>query len=557
MQDDDIKMKKFDTDDMTMNKLLNDDLIIMEIPVNQRKYSWDKEEIEKYWTDIVNTITDKSSRHYLGVISLIKKELLEIDLVKYELIDGQQRLITTLIFLSVLRDLSIDINGGKIATRIQEKFLTVDTNRDNYKKLESCKLDKYTFENIVNISGEQFKIDLSEGQAVNRSSITSEEEPINRNMIKAYKYFYDEITTMLNSSNNKQELILDLLDIMSKIEIITVISGSIANMFLYFDSLNNRGLHLNAMDILRNNFFKIITERFNDKVDDYSELWDNLVLKLEDFDSGKFLKYYYICEKQSICPAKDLPDKFERLFDDITEEEKMTLQIRKMLDYAQIYISIFDKNCSNNYLNNINFLGQQACHSFIMDYIYNVKEQERRNSIYKIIENMMFKRILCSSSTKQLDGIFRDLITKRISNNGTYNDDEIYKEIQKDIPNSKTVINEFDNRDWKKDNIIIYTLFAYEKYKNSNIELPMNKIKTKYSLIMIKKQTTVNIENMLLIENEILECEKFSFLVEIKNKEILKNSLLKSVTDFYSFENSVDEYLENRKEDMKNWLKIC
>lgn len=569
-------MKKFDTNDLTMSSLIISDEIIIEVPVNQRKYSWGLDQVEQYWEDIKKTKDKEDGRHYLGVISLITKEKLSIDLTKYELIDGQQRLITTLLFVAALRDISLSIGDAEIAEKIQKKYLCADTNRKLYPKLSACKIDTYTFDNIVNISLDELRDNLKsidehsktlnkekQIDLFNRTLKENEEEPISKKIIDAYKYFFKEISNELSITKDVDDknVLLDMLDILSKIEIIEVISDNISNMFLYFDSLNNRGLHLNSMDIIRNNFFKVISEKFNDKIGEYGELWDTLVLKLDGFECGKFLKYYLMCEQAIICSAKDLPAKYDDLFKEIEEEAVMSKQVRKMMDYAQIYIKIFDKSSDIEYLNKINFLGQQACHSFIMDYFYYVKDSSRRDFILQQIEKMIFRRIICGSSTKQLDGIFREIIKNKkmdeISLSFNFNDKEIEKLIIKNTPDENQFNNAFKTREWGKDNITFYTLYKYEKYVNSDFDISLNKIKAEYEIILVSsdsKKFNSNLGNIILIENDILNNEEASNIH--KNGTIISSlyekTKIQSVQTLLKYKSNFSEYILNRYNDINS-----
>lgn len=565
-------MRKFDTKDLTMSSLIISDEIIIEVPVNQRKYSWGNDQVETYWDDIMTTRDTQEVRHYLGVISLITKEKVSIDLTKYELIDGQQRLITTLLFIAALRDVSISITDGEMPRKIQKKYLSADTNRQLYPKLKTCKIDAYTFDNIVNVSLNELENDIKFVESLNNEEKVinsfkriikeNNEEPINKKMLDAYEFFIRKISSELRDRyKDGKDLILDFLDILSKLEIIEVISDNISNMFLYFDSLNNRGLHLNSMDIIRNNFFKVISERFNDKIDYYGDLWDNLVLKLDGYDCGKFLKYYLMCEQAIICSAKDLPLKYDELFKKTVSNETMSEQIRKILDYAQIYIKIFDKCSDIKHIDKINFLGQQACHSFIMDYFYHVDDEERRVSILNLIERMIFRRIICTSSTKQLDGIFRDMIkTKKIDEESkkiNYNDDKINKLIMKNTPDESQFVNAFNMREWSKDNTTIYVLYKYETHRNKSLNMLINNIKSDYYIEFISYENKKNsslLKNIILIENDILNGEKFSFIDEINNMELLKKSRIQSVCDLYKNKDNLEEYVKTREDEIKEYI---
>jgi hypothetical protein len=78
-----------------------------EIPAYQRPYAWEKEQAVDLLTDILAAMKDKSTSggvYFLGSVVLIKSP----NDPQSKVIDGQQRLTTLTILLSVLRDLTTD-----------------------------------------------------------------------------------------------------------------------------------------------------------------------------------------------------------------------------------------------------------------------------------------------------------------------------------------------------------------------------------------------------------------------------------------------------------------
>src|SRR5258708_3232635 len=88
------------------------------IPEFQRGYRWKKAEIEALWGDIERFEADENqTKYFLGPIVTLPNDGGEI----LYLLDGQQRLATTIIFLSVIRDMAQTIGtneGDKLAEDI-------------------------------------------------------------------------------------------------------------------------------------------------------------------------------------------------------------------------------------------------------------------------------------------------------------------------------------------------------------------------------------------------------------------------------------------------------
>lgn len=527
--------KKFSPEYLTMNDLFKRESIYC-IPINQRKYSWKKDQYEEYWNDIISVLDDVEKRHYLGVITLVKKEKVGIRPDEYEVIDGQQRLITTLVFIAALRDVYVKINDTEKAKKIHKTYLIFETARDSYESVKSSKIDDFTLKSLVNIDcGMIDEIDLDD---INFRSVDIDpSEFVNSNMIEAYKFFCKNILAGFEKNNKDKEYLIEIEELLSKIEIITVVSDDISNIFLYFDSLNNRGLQLNQMDIIRNKFFNIIKKNYSDYMELFGECWDDLVTILDGYDCVKFLKYFYMCEENNIFSSKELPEKYEIMFNKIVTLENMKSMVNKMIQYAQIYVKLFSKEQRNDkeysYIRKINFLGQQACYSFAMDYFYYVQDVDRRVEILKNLLVMNYKRIICNSSTKQLDGIFKNLISKKNSD-GQYNDTDIVKLILSNTPSDEALEKELKTRIWDKDNITLYTLYLLNSGQVKFEEIEKKQI-YKVEFIPLTSRMSKDIYSCILVESK--------FTKEIRNiKEI------GLATELISTKYTIEQYDKDKKE---------
>lgn len=86
----------------TIGELFDDDGAIYTVPVYQRNYSWQAEQIEQLISDIQDAIDEKEAGYFLG--NLIVTERGSSTTPDFEVIDGQQRLTTLYLLLTVLAD---------------------------------------------------------------------------------------------------------------------------------------------------------------------------------------------------------------------------------------------------------------------------------------------------------------------------------------------------------------------------------------------------------------------------------------------------------------------
>lgn len=74
------------------------------IPVYQRYYSWDVEQCQRLWKDIVDMQKSGKSGHFVGSIVNIAEQAMPTGVQKYMIIDGQQRMTTLTLLLLALRN---------------------------------------------------------------------------------------------------------------------------------------------------------------------------------------------------------------------------------------------------------------------------------------------------------------------------------------------------------------------------------------------------------------------------------------------------------------------
>ena len=90
------KAEQRDIDYLLSNKLY-------EIPRNQRRYVWNKDNWDDLWSDLEFIVKNLQygKRHFLGSI-VLREEDKVIGIQRYTIIDGQQRIITIILFMSAL-----------------------------------------------------------------------------------------------------------------------------------------------------------------------------------------------------------------------------------------------------------------------------------------------------------------------------------------------------------------------------------------------------------------------------------------------------------------------
>lgn len=80
----------------SMKTFLND---VYYIPMNQRDYAWEEEQIEDFWEDLCSVISHSGHMHFFGQLVVFN----DTRKSKKYIIDGQQRTVTSMIFLRSIK----------------------------------------------------------------------------------------------------------------------------------------------------------------------------------------------------------------------------------------------------------------------------------------------------------------------------------------------------------------------------------------------------------------------------------------------------------------------
>jgi uncharacterized protein with ParB-like and HNH nuclease domain len=141
------------TENHSINDVLTKNSTSFFIPPFQRAYAWGKSEIDRYFGDVIRIIESELKpeqhdklEHFFGTVVI--KEESEGFANKSIVVDGQQRLTTTLIFLIALRDLESDETHKNYIT---ENYLKNNTSIFEDKiKLKQVTKDWDAYKALVN-----------------------------------------------------------------------------------------------------------------------------------------------------------------------------------------------------------------------------------------------------------------------------------------------------------------------------------------------------------------------------------------------------------------------
>ncbi len=246
---------------------------VFEIPSYQRGYAWQERQLKDFWNDLehVSKLGDKF--HYMHSLTLRELEN-EFESSAFEIIDGQQRLATSLILL------------GLLAKTTQNKD------------------PKYSLINLEPILSYKY-YGLSEAFR----AITEEEKDLEafktsfyaKNLIDAHAFFKEKIS---DTPVGTLEKMFDAL-IKKMLFSVVELNDNRIDPFSSFETINNRGKDLSTLELLKNRLHFVVhkicdeedLENLQNEINDtYTRIYHDL-RQFEDAHLESFLKhfvaYYY------------------------------------------------------------------------------------------------------------------------------------------------------------------------------------------------------------------------------------------------------------------------
>ena len=324
----------------------NTDYQLINIPIFQRPYNWTKDQISQFVSDLENCLIDDDQRHFYGLIVFVSnnenKKIIDV-------IDGQQRITTVTILLSIIRDLLEDYNLNFQLD--EDDHIEINKTIHRIESMLSCELVDYkvklhsenegNFENdfieiiqrsITNFS-DKTKSPRKEYETMPQGSkdryLVKKEYLYNykndarktrhktsfKNYIALYEFISDKLKNLRNAQDRYKFLIKIFKRITNDFRVIPFHVESYDRAFEYFEVLNDRGLDVSALDLIKNRCLQIkgITATQREVIFNcWSEVFSNTLD--HTYNLIQFVRYAYMSEHGHI-NNKRIYEKYKALLD--------------------------------------------------------------------------------------------------------------------------------------------------------------------------------------------------------------------------------------------------
>lgn len=445
----------------TVNKhqvsdLFNPDTdLIFEIPKYQREYTW----ATWQWEDLFDDLTENDKGYFLGSIICINTTD-SINAQKREVIDGQQRLTTLSIFFAAIYDA---LDKQKEYLDGDQRFYLQQLKRRFYLKGADDKIRVIPQTQNNNLN--DYKSLLSELKIIPHKNKPNNAG--NRRIYKSYYYFKKRIDKNLEEFDNKVDALFDILDKINSAIIVMINVSSYADAYTLFESLNNRGTPLTAIDLIKNLLLARLDLTNSGNIDFYFEQWTQILNYIGDDYSvqERFFRHNYNAFRKImnapfrkddriyplgiIATRTNLLSIYEKV---ITADPKVFIE--GILENASIYSTILcnqedvDNDIRESYIDLKQIQGTPS-YLLLLYILKNTNTLQVNNKIVfkinKLMTNFFVRRNLTDiPSTRDLTRIFMFLVEE--IEEKKYVGDELYKTIRNKLIECSASDNIFEER---------------------------------------------------------------------------------------------------------------
>ncbi len=428
-----------------------------EIPPYQRAYSWGKEQLDTFIDDLCECqYSNLNNPYYLGNIMAEK-----INDNKYEIIDGQQRLTTIIIFIRAL----LNESEQRKVTNENISINQIEEERTFFRdygiiKLTLLNFDQSCFNTVIIENNDNYKC----------------ETPSQRNIVFAKKFFQEKL--------NKIDLakIENLLSVLKNSKINFISLEGKKDSALMFELQNNRGKALTTLEKIKSFLMyqlyiyspttstdtdiNYLSEKFasiygyTSKIEEYARANTGTFTLTED-DILIYHSYAYSKKNFNYRNLSDIIDEYKSV-----DTIQKVSWIKKYVDELYLTFANIQEFMIKNKNENLIKLKKLKMPFFIYPFIiksmkYFKEDEQKMESMYECLEKLSFRYKLVNSRS-DIRGKLNDLI-KNFDDNVS----EFRKQLKTTMEDAyywsdARIIETLNGNMYKNDDITNYLLWEYE-----------------------------------------------------------------------------------------------
>jgi len=296
-----------------IGKLLTDG--VFSVPSHQGNYRWNEDEVKQLFDDILEAMKREGEQYFLGLMVFMNS-----DTGEWVVLDGQQRLATTIMILAAVRTwLQQYSEYRETARQIQERY--IGTNELG----ETTTQPRLHLNVANNDTFEKYVVNAKPSGDIVKAQAALKKFDQNKILLNAAIHCHERVAAMAHEAGKSEVAYKQLLELVKfirdKMIVIRLLVSSEANAYTIFETLNDRGLELSPLDLVKNHMFGRAAAVLDDsgknfRLRDMENRWVQMIGTLAKVKPGNFLKAFWTSRFGRTQSAK-IFDSLKRQYKDI------------------------------------------------------------------------------------------------------------------------------------------------------------------------------------------------------------------------------------------------
>jgi hypothetical protein len=290
------------------------------VPDYQRNYAWKAEQIDAFLSDLMELASQESDHHFFGPVVFLDDEQGNLDLI-----DGQQRVTTTIMLICLIRDRLAGFENSTLVINGVPIDLIANYIRQML-KLEDFVTDRYIANRQIRDIFKHYI--LADLQANDRKQLnpggqglSDQEKIVTRELRGAYKRLDAALDRWLaevagDEQASKEKLNELITAIRKGMRVLEIRMYSEDDAYTLFETLNERGLRLTPSDLLKSFTLKNARQDHSVNYDAVLDKWDDTVAKLGSFPFTTFLRHYLLGRQDKKVQTTKIFSLFRKIIED-------------------------------------------------------------------------------------------------------------------------------------------------------------------------------------------------------------------------------------------------
>lgn len=381
------------------------------VPVFQRNYSWDEEQWDDLWQDIMAMI-DERGDHYMVYLVLQSNE---DDPTHFKIIDGQQRFTTlTLLILATL----------KVIHNLIEQDVEKESNKKRFDSLMSLYIGRQDpvsleYDNILELNrnnNSYYKDYIVKLANLRSRGLTAS----NKLLKKCFEWLYSRISDQKMDGTKCAEFIQY---VVNNLFFTVIIVNDDMNAFRVFETLNARGVQLSSADLLKNYLFSIVDDgESSQRINDLEHSWNELSQNVRTERLPDFIRYYWNACHKYVRSA----ELFKTIRKQIKTATDVFNMVREMREYSDIYMALksyTDETWADHpdiaaNIELLSLFGLRQPYSLLMTAYVHLSLESFSKVLRSVIMVCFRYNVICGKNPNEIEKAFNDMALTVTSANG-------------------------------------------------------------------------------------------------------------------------------------------